>query len=583
MNNTQVKPQFSAWSPGLNPDIPANYQSLETLYQVLNATTHQDDIAELVSLTGLRAEELVAFSPERLVLHELIVRVTADIVIPEEDEEGALGRHFRKISNQVYTQYLSPIMDEVRVLHHTLYQEAEGKIQHILADTLFSQPKDKSVETRFSFFRLFKRKVSTKKAKASAPFSESLWDREYRQLNQFRDIGLAAQAPLDRAIYKSLYRVLGALASTQGYIGCNQTMLTDLTARHVCNTYGSKLIGAHITPQISIAIQAEGYAISVPAQKPILISLKGASAAGKSSLRPMLKQIMGQQGVKPNAYGTISPDIWRRLLLDFDTLGEAYKYAGALTSNEVNVIDSKLDRYIRDKAQRDQSIPHLLVDRFRFDSFSSDKVSHILHDTYAKYIDTLYMYFVITPPEDTVVRGWKRGLERGRYKAVEDFLGFSVEAYTGMPKLLFKWLAYRRPLFNYVFLDNSVAKGRTPKTIAFGNQDVMNIHNPMAFIDIERYQKINIKAQSPAEVYPEKTDFSVINNAGFLRQCISRIGQVNFIDEHSGKCYLDVVKGHVNLRDKSLLTSILINPSWNEVFDLISPVIMAELRNEEES
>ncbi len=583
MKSTQNQPIFSAWSPGLNPDIPAKYQSLETLYQTANASTQQDDITELVLLTGLRAEELVAFSPERLVLHELIVRVTADIVIPEEDEEGALGRHFRQISHQVFAQYLSPIMNEVRALHHSLYQEVEAQIQQILADTLFSQPLTTKVKARFSLFRFFDRKAATKKSKTSAPFTESLWDREYRQLNQFRDIGLAAQAPLERAIYKSLYRVLGALASTQGYIGCNQTMLTTLTVRHVCNAYGSKLIGAHISAQITAAIQAEGYAVSVPVKKPILISLKGASAAGKSSLRPMLKQMMGQQGVKPNAYGTISPDIWRRLLLDFEALGEAYKYAGALTSNEVNVIDSKLDRYIRDKAHRDQSIPHLLVDRFRFDSFSSDKVSHILHDTYAKYIDTLYMYFVITPPEETVVRGWKRGLQRGRYKAVEDFLGFSVEAYTGMPKLLFKWLAYRRPLFNYVFLDNSVAKGTCPKTIAFGNQDVMNIHNPMAFIDIERYQKINIKAQSPAEVYPEKTNFGVLNNAGFLRQCISRIGQVNFIDENSGLCYLEVVKGHANLRDKSLIKNMLLNPSWDEVFDLIAPVVMAELRHEEES
>jgi chloramphenicol 3-O-phosphotransferase len=350
--------------------------------------------------------------------------------------------------------------------------------------------------------------------------------------------------------------------------------------QHVCNTYGSQLIGALIEPYILHAAQQQAYPLSRPAKKPILISLKGASAAGKSSLRPMLQHIMAQQGITATGYNTISPDIWRRLLLDYESLGEAYKYAGALTSNEVNVIDSKLDRYIRDKAQRQQSIPHLLVDRFRFDSFASDKVSHILHDTYAKYIDTLYMYFVITAPEETVIRGWERGLQRGRYKSVEDFLGFSIEAYVGMPKLLFKWLAYCQPRFNYVFLDNSVAKGSSPKTIAFGDQDVMNIHNPMAFINIERYQKINIKAQCPAEVYPDKTDFSVAHNIGFLQQCLSRIPEVNFLDEETATCYLVIKHGRVERWDRSLFKHQLLKQAWLPIFHIIAPKLMASLQDE---
>jgi hypothetical protein len=166
---------------------------------------------------------------------------------------------------------------------------------------------------------------------------------------------------------------------------------------------------------------------------------------------------------RPDGYATISPDVWRRLLLDYETLGPARKYAGHLTSRELMVIDGKLDRYIRDQADRIGAIPHLLVDRFRFDSFTAEKVGRVLHDTYARYVDTMYMYFIVTPPEETVERGWQRALERGRYKAVEDFLAHGVEAYRGMPKLLFKWLASPRPDFRYVFLDNRVPKGQLPE------------------------------------------------------------------------------------------------------------------------
>ena len=186
------------------------------------------------------------------------------------------------------------------------------------------------------------------------------------------------------------------------------------------------------------------------------------------------------------------------------------------------------------------------------------------------------MYFIITPPEETVERGWQRGLQRGRYKSVEDFLGFSIEAYVGMPKLLFKWLAYRRPRFNYVFLDNSVAKGSSPKTIAQGSQEQMTIFNPLALINIERYQKINLKAQTPAQVYPASTDFSVANNSGFLRQCLSRIELVNLVDEASGICYLKVLKGEVTLMDKAKLNELIEQDDMAQVLQQIAPNIMAE-------
>ena len=148
----------------------------------------------------------------------------------------------------------------------------------------------------------------------------------------------------------------------------------------------------------------------------------------------MLREMMTELGFEEHGYGTISPDIWRRMLLDYDALGESYKYAGRFTSHEINIIDTKLDHYIRAKADHRHSIPHLMVDRFRFDSFASEKITRVLHKTYVRYIDTMYMYFVVTPPEATVERGWERGLLRGRYKGVEECLGHFIEAYAGMPK-----------------------------------------------------------------------------------------------------------------------------------------------------
>jgi hypothetical protein len=197
-----------------------------------------------------------------------------------------------------------------------------------------------------------------------------------------------------------------------------------------------------------------------------------------------------------------------------------------------------------------------------------------LHNTYAKYVDTMYMYFIVTPPEETVERGWQRALQRGRYKAVEDFLDHSVEAYTGMPKLLFKWLAYRRLKYRYVFLDNRVPKGTFPKTIAFGNQSEITIHDPVAFIDIERYQKIDIHARSREEVYPPAAVMAASRNTRFLKECIRRIEVVNFVDWASGTAYLRARNGVFEVLDTALFARVLTDEEAVAVFGEIAPRVV---------
>jgi hypothetical protein len=64
---------------------------------------------------------------------------------------------------------------------------------------------------------------------------------------------------------------------------------------------------------------------------------------------------------------------------------------------------------------------------------------------------------MITPPELLVERAWKRGLEVGRYKAVDDTLAHAVEAYTGMADVFFTWIRRGDKRIQFEFLDNSGA------------------------------------------------------------------------------------------------------------------------------
>lgn len=554
------KQQHSAWNPGLDSDIPLAYQKLETIYRPENVVSTMSDVSEISKLTGLSHEVLAAFKVDRLVVHELLIRVTADIVVDEGDDERDLGRDFRVIVNAILTEYIQPRMEEVKSAYADMRKQVYELVQQQLSETLYRT--QKPVREKKGLLRFLR----GKRPDNSSGRTETIQEREQRAILVYKEKGLVAGSDLETAVYKSLYHVLSLISATRGYIGPDKSFLTDLVCTQVCNSYGSRMIGLQIAPWIEEAIERKNYTPAVNADSPVLISLKGASAAGKSSLRPMLRKILGDQGIKHGDYATISPDIWRHFLLDYDSLGEAYKYAGRLTGKEVIIIDGKLDRYIRDKSNRDRSISHLLVDRFRFDSFSSERIWKILHGTYVQYVDTMYMYFIVTPPEATVERGWERGMKTGRYKSVEDFLDHSVEAYDGMPKLFFKWLAYDKPIFKYEFLSNDVPKGTYPTTIAFGTQLEINIVNASGFINIERYRKINIKAKSPQQVYPEKETLSVDNNIEFLHQIIQKIPNVNFIDQEANTVYLQARNGTFIILDDLILNQKLKDDETAQIF-----------------
>ncbi len=537
---------YHAWDPGLSTELPKHLRKRETIFHADNSFTKLADLTELSRLTGIKTQRLVEFKPQRLLWHELIVRVTAHVVIPETEDEELLGKRFRSITRHIMANYISP-QEAAIYARFTDYQQGVARqVKQHLEEAFFS-PLVATPDKPKWWQQLFSKSVT---AKAAIADPDAL---EFQAIKHFKQLGLAATDSYQQALYKSLYVVLSAIATTHGRLIRDPELLQQLVCRQMDNDYGSQFIGQQISPLIDKAIADEGYRRVKDADNPLLISLKGASAAGKSTLRPYLRELLQQHGAEDLNYCTISPDIWRRLLLQYESLGPDYKYAGRLTSNEVSIIDRKLDTYIRQQAEINQSIPHLMVDRFRFDSFNAKQVGKILAGTYAQHVHTMHMYFVITPPEETVVRGWHRGIERGRYKAVEDFLGHSVEAYWGMPRLFFKWLANAKPLFEYQFVDNSVAKGEAPKPVAWGNQSCMHIVDPSSLINIERYQKINIHAQQASEVYPMGDDLSIAENDAFLQQCLRQLPEVRFYATVHQTAYLSAQQGKITVLDEKIL------------------------------
>ena len=133
----------------------------------------------------------------------------------------------------------------------------------------------------------------------------------------------------------------------------------------------------------------------------------------------------------------ISPDYWRKYLLDYGSMSDDYKYAAMLTGRELELVDKKLDRYMTQKAV-EGTVPHLLIDRFRFDSFKTDSDGDSKSTLLSRFGSTVFLFFIVTPPAATVDRAWQRGLTTARYKAVDDLLYHNIEALPVFPNCFFR-------------------------------------------------------------------------------------------------------------------------------------------------
>jgi hypothetical protein len=212
-----------------------------------------------------------------------------------------------------------------------------------------------------------------------------------------------------------------------------------------------------------------------------------------------------------------------------------------LAGHELEIVDQKLDRYMAGKAAAGR-MSHLLIDRFRFDSFAKaadQDGSNLL----SRFGSDLYMFFLITPPEATVERAWLRGLKVGRYKAVDDLLAHNVEAFLGMPRLFFTWAGRTDKRVNFEFLDNTVAAGDVPLTAAFGDHGTLHVLDLRRMVDIDRFHKINVEAQTAAEVYPDAHVFRTQANTQFLRQCLRDIPRLVLAEQATGAVYAIIERG----------------------------------------
>ena len=565
---TQITGDQGPWSPGLRSTIPARLMPRATLFDPTHTLVDWRTAKSLSEITGLKPLVLATFRPERLALHHVVIRVTAETHVPDGPAYADLGIALRQMARDILEGDVAAHLPDIRVAFETMRKDARAVITAEL-DTRIFAPAPAPDPPKGFIAKLF--------AKEPDVPAESREDRTLSAIDHWTKTNEAD--PLRAACFTALARSVGAVLSHHGSMMIDRGVLEDIAVNLVSNSHGSDQIGDMVAPLFDSAVKTLGL-LRLPAQsEPVVLNAKGASASGKSTIRGQQKRIAENLGLAWKDFAVISPDYWRKMMIDYDGLGEDYKYAAMLSGQELEIIDRKLDDLMAAKAEAG-TVPHMLIDRFRFDSFHTGKNRAENSTLLTRFASRVYMFFLITPPEETVVRAWRRGLDTGRFKAADDLLYHNIEAYTGMPDLFLNWAITRDRWTHYEFLDNAVPLGETPRSVAFGKNGCLIVADLDRLCDIERFRHVNVAATQPEEVL--ETTLSQSDAMAFARRIMGTLDEVIFLVPGSEIVFAKSSGGILSMVPGRLPDGFApedFGSDWNEATDLgkLDPDLRSEV------
>ncbi|MEK9719041.1 MAG: hypothetical protein VW520_07715, partial [Candidatus Puniceispirillum sp.] len=222
------KPPFDAWNPGLTSALPPRLLPLVTLFQPENSDVGYADAKEAADFCGLPVEELCALKTERLVVHEVLIRVTADLSVPDGPSYEYLGLQLRGMVDRLYRHYMVPQMDDISAAFDAVCDQAGTVLDRLVSDA-FDQGAGKTAVSRGFLGRFFRPKVQ-------APVTDVDLANGWRNR-------LGAADDLTEACLLALLAVADGIMGKQGKMVRDKALITRLALRVFRNDYGSRAVG----------------------------------------------------------------------------------------------------------------------------------------------------------------------------------------------------------------------------------------------------------------------------------------------------------------------------------------------------
>src|SRR6185369_9925419 len=202
--------------------------------------------------TGLPVSELVAFRPQRLALHELLVRVTANFSIPDGAKLEDLGINFRRTVSTILANYVTPEQEVIDAAFEALRRTLAAAIDKELTLLYPTAQEKAAAPTATGRLRaLFQR---PREAETSA---DAGVDAESAAIAAWEGAARTTRDEVRAAACRALARVASALFVRHGRIWGSRETIAGLSLDLACNAYGSEFVGRELEPLIARAVEHE--------------------------------------------------------------------------------------------------------------------------------------------------------------------------------------------------------------------------------------------------------------------------------------------------------------------------------------
>jgi hypothetical protein len=207
--------KIGPWNPGIKSTLPSNYLPLSTMFRSENVTTTFETATELSDFSGLPIQQLIRFRAERLVVHELLIRVSADIFVSDGSKYEDLGVNFRKVVSTLLDTYIQPYMAEIIHRFNDFEQLVKFTVDHELSLDLFPEPIEvTSVEKTFNFKNMFK--IQKKKQKIHN--FETIEIRDQRLIALWQQKETVTCDPMQQSVLCALVKIANAIVIKHGRV-----------------------------------------------------------------------------------------------------------------------------------------------------------------------------------------------------------------------------------------------------------------------------------------------------------------------------------------------------------------------------
>jgi len=243
---------YGPWNPGIRSQVPRELLHMATIFREENVFTRVADAEEWRDLSGFELADLAAFRPQRLALHELLVRVTANFSVPDGSRIEDLGINFRRISTTLLERCVTPAMPSIIAAFEATRSRTQAFVDAELA-RLFDREVAPAASPRRRWFGFLRR---TPPSPPASPESDA--EREQRIVGEWEHRAATSNDAFEKAAYHALSRVVSALRIRHGHAWGGRELVASLVTSQTCNDFGSTEIGRLLDPLLARAADAEG-------------------------------------------------------------------------------------------------------------------------------------------------------------------------------------------------------------------------------------------------------------------------------------------------------------------------------------